>query len=76
MEETKGEEVKEEVKTNELKVDVRDWYECKQEGVVLMKIIVANKGQDKVKFRLTFKNGGDGPINVLLPKSFLTDSLY
>jgi len=44
MEETKGEEVKEEVKTNELKVDVRDWYECKQEGVVLMKIIVANKG--------------------------------
>ena len=42
-EESKGEEQKEEVKVEDPVILVKDWYENKKEGPVLMKVHVSNK---------------------------------
>jgi len=57
---------------------VRDWYENKKEGQVLMKVTVQNKTTDLVKYRVTLKSSDpvSNECNVYLPESYLTDTLY
>lgn len=48
---------------------VRDWYERRKESGVLLKVVIANKTNKKVKAQVTFRNP-EG--NILCPKSFLS----
>jgi hypothetical protein len=74
-EEEKGEEETEEEKVEDPVIRVKDWYEYKKEGPVLMKVHVSNKSQETIKFRVTLRPL-ETPCNVILPESFMTDTLY
>lgn len=70
FEETKGEE--EEYK----EPPVRDWFQTRREGVVLYKVVVANKTRETVKYKLSFKSKDPQNNNVMLPASQLSETLY
>lgn len=57
-------------------IKVRDWYENKKEGPVLLRVCVANKSTDTIKFRVTLTIAEGSNNNIILPHAFLTDTLY
>jgi hypothetical protein len=58
---------------------VRNWFECKREGAVLLRVQVTNRLKRKVKVALYIEAAeGQDPatLNVRLPKSALKDSFF
>jgi len=53
--------------------EVRNWFETKREGVVLLKVSVTNKQKSKVKVALGFEADEGASLNVRLPKSMFKD---
>jgi hypothetical protein len=55
----------------------RNWFECKREGSVLMKVNITNKGPGKVKCRVRLHHGDspDAP-NVNIPQAAFKELLY
>ena len=53
---------------------VRNWFETKREGAVMLKVTVTNKQKSKVKVAVGLEAiDGEGPLNVKLPKSLFKD---
>ena len=48
---------------------VRNWFECKREDSVLLKVNVENKSNGKIKFKVRFEHADDVPSNLKLPAS-------
>ena len=55
--------------------EVRNWFETKREGAVMLKVSVTNKQKSKVKVALGFEvaQGDEAALNVRLPKSMFKD---
>ena len=55
----------------------RNWFECKREGSVILKVNVTNKSTGKVKCRVRLEHvATDVPDNVNLPCSAFKEVLY
>jgi hypothetical protein len=52
---------------------IKNWFESKKEGYVLLKLNVTNKHKNKVTVRVSLKTADESNINVKLPKSFIKD---
>jgi hypothetical protein len=54
-------------------LEVRNWFETKREGVVMLKVSVTNKQKSKVKVSIGFEVEDEASLNVRLPKSLFKD---
>lgn len=60
-------------------LQIRDWFSCKREGSVLMKVDVYNKSSGKVKVEVKLSHGDlpEGTLpNVKLPLSPIIQAFY
>ena len=55
---------------------VRNWFECKREDSVLLKVNVENKSNGKIKFKVRFEHADDVPSNLKLPASAIKQVLF
>jgi hypothetical protein len=55
---------------------LRDWFTCKRNGPILLRVCVTNRQKLKVKFRLQIESADGSDPNVILPQSVVKDSFY
>ena len=61
--------------TEEPELVTRNWFDCKREGSVVLKVLVTNRLKKKVKVRLTLE-GDNETTNAKLPLSEIKELFY
>jgi len=57
-------------------INTRNWFQCKREGSVMLRVSVTNKSAGKLKFRVKIEPVDADNCNVRVPESALKDLFY
>jgi hypothetical protein len=55
---------------------VRNWFDNKKEGPVLLKVLVTNKEKKKVSVKVTFHSDDGAQTNIVIPVSYFKESFF